>query len=298
MRLNIARQHRLGSLGRLGLGLGVAALAGSAVIGPALIGPVVLGPVALGPVAEASASGAPAHRGVLPPGDPSESLPPSPDFLLSCDEGNDGTACNSLVLQAIAHARQVMEKMGGMSFSLSAYEKLTGAEQLFVTLNLERTERGLPPAVVLSRSLDKIAQVGAQDDGDPAIGDVPRRLPGGGRTAYVGVTWSGGWINPLGADYGWMYDDGLGSDNGDCSAASTRLCWGHRDIILFTSGSDYGSDAYCGSGENELALGAGHTTEAADYRESDTEVLVDVCGPTPTDVAFTWAQARKLLDIG
>ena len=290
MRLNLARRYRLR---HWGLGVGVAVLAGTALMGPA-----GLGPAGLGSAAAASVSATPSHQGVLPPGDPAKSLPPSPDFLLSCDEGNDGTACNSLVLQAIAHARQTMEKMGGMSFSLSAYEKLTPAEQLFVTLDLERTERGLPPAVVLTRSLDKIAQAGAQAGQDPALGDVPRRLPGGGRTAFVGVTWSGGWINPLGADYGWMYDDGPGGNNGDCSAASPRLCWGHRDTILIASGSAVSGDSFCGSGTNELAMGAGHTADAAYYGESDTEVLVDVCGPTPTDTVFTWAQARKLLDIG
>jgi hypothetical protein len=36
---------------------------------------------------------------------------------------------------------------------------------------------------------------------------------------------------------------------------------------------------------------------AVGYRESDTVVLAGVCGPVPTDAAFTWAKARKLLDI-
>jgi hypothetical protein len=83
-----------------------------------------------------------------------------------------------------------------MSFSLAAYDKLTAAEQLFVTINLERTARGLAPAAVLSRSLDAIAQAGAQADRDPAISRVPRTLPGGGRTGYLGGTWAGGWSNP------------------------------------------------------------------------------------------------------
>jgi hypothetical protein len=36
---------------------------------------------------------------------------------------------------------------------------------------------------------------------------------------------------------------------------------------------------------------------AGGYRESDTVLLAGVCGPVPTDAAFTWAKARKLLDI-
>jgi hypothetical protein len=68
-------------------------------------------------------------------------------------------------------------------------------------VNLERTERGLGPATVLSKSLSAVAQAGAQAGRDAALGRVARSLPGGGRTVYVGATWSGGWISPLGADY-------------------------------------------------------------------------------------------------
>jgi hypothetical protein len=171
--------------------------------------------------------------------------------------------------------------------------QLTPDEQLFVTVDLERTARGLAPALVLSGSLDAIAQGGAQADRDPAIADVPRVLPGGGRTAYLGATWSGGWINPLGSDYGWMYDDGPGGTNEDCRTAGSALCWGHRDIILAAFGSPS-----CGGGQAELAMGAGHVMQTAGWGESDTEVLAGVCGPTPTDAVFTWAQAKKLLHIG
>jgi hypothetical protein len=259
---------------RLLLGLAAVVLAGVALIAPA---------------AQASAGAASSHKGILPPRNPAQSL--SPSFLSSCSGASDGSACNSLVLAAIAHARQALEKMGGMSFSLSAYERLTSAEQLFVTVNLERTERGLAPAVVLSKSLDKIAQSAAQAGRDPALGQVPRRLTGGGRTAYLGGTWSGGWLNPLGSDYGWMYDDGPGGDNLDCSTARSAQCWGHRDIILVPFGS-----ASCG-GQAELAMGAGHAASAAGFGESDTEILAGVCGPAPTDTAFTWAKAEKLLGV-
>jgi hypothetical protein len=260
----------------------------SAVVGAAFTGPAAGAKESAGAREAAGAS----HRGILPPRNPAASLWPAPSFLASCSQGDDGSPCNSLVLAALSHARQTLEKLGGMSFSLAGYEKLTPAEQLFVTVDLERTARGLPPALVLSRSLDAIAQAGAQAGRDPAIGDV-RPLPGGGRPAYQGATWAGGWINPLGSDYGWMYDDGPGSTNQDCRSDGSGLCWGHRDIILVAFGS--GS---CGGGASELAMGAGHATTAAGYGESDTEVLVGVCGPAPTDAVFTWTEAKKLLDIG
>jgi hypothetical protein len=46
-----------------------------------------------------------------------------------------------------------------------------------------------------------------------------------------------------------------------------------------------------------LATGAGHATAARGYRESDTVLMVGVCGHAPTDVVFTWAKAKKLLHI-
>jgi len=89
-----------------------------------------------------------------------------------------------------------------------------------------------------------------------------------------------------------MYDDGPGGSNLDCRTATSRLCWGHRDIIL----TRFGGHASC-SGASALAMGAGHAAVARGYRQSDTVLLVDVCGPAPRDAAFTWSKARKLLHI-
>jgi len=44
-------------------------------------------------------------------------------------------------------------------------------------------------------------------------------------------------------------------------------------------------------------MGAGHTAVARGYRESDTVLMVGVCGRAPTDAVFTWAKTRKLLHI-
>jgi hypothetical protein len=241
--------------------------------------------------ASAVADVAAPHSGILPPKNPSRSLSPDPDFFsyAPCFSAPDGRACNSEVLKAIAHGRKVLENIGGMSFSLSAYEKLTPVEQIFVTADLERTERGLPPATVLTRSLDKVAQVGANDNEDPPLNEVPDPLPGGGRLAGLGGNWAGGFPNALGADYAWMYDDGLGSGNLDCTKTHKSGCWGHRDNILGT----FSSSSDCGGGSHELAMGAGYTAKS----KSLTELFAGVCGPTPTDVVFTWAKATSLLHI-
>jgi hypothetical protein len=279
-------------------GLGVIALTGGTLFGPgnALASASAGGPV-LQPARASVQTSTPKspHRGILPPKNPSRSVSPDSSFLSSrhCAGGQDGSACNSVVLKAITHARKVLEKLAGMSFSLPAYEKLTPDEQLFVTANLERTERGLPAATVLTRSLDTIAQDGANADNDPSLGQVPAELPGGGRPVGIGGNWAGGWDNALGADYAWMYDDGPGSSNGDCTTTDKAGCWGHRDNILGT----FSRPSICGGGSSELAMGAGHVTRGKAYGDSEAELFVGVCGPTPTDVVLTWTKAKKLLHI-
>ena len=259
---------------RLSVCLSTGVLAGAAIVGSA-----------------AGARAGSVNRGTVPPGHPAVSLPDS-SLLTSCGPGDDGIACNQMALAAINQARRALEKLGGMSLSLPAYAALTPAEQLFVVVNLERTERGLAPVVVLSKSLTAVAQAGARAGRDPAMKSVPRRLPGGGQTVYASANWSGGWVNPLGADYAWMYDDGPGGTNLDCRAGTSRLCWGHRDNIL----NRFGGHASC-SGASVLAMGAGHAAAARGYRESDTVLLAGVCGAAPTDAMFTWAKAKKLLHI-
>lgn len=236
-----------------------------------------------------------AHKGILPPKNPSRSLPPRPFFLSSsvCAHGNDGQRCNSQILKATTRARKLLEKMGGMKFSLSAYDKLTPIEQLFVTLNLERVARGKSPAAVLTRSLDKVAQEGASNDADPPLNKVPNPLPGGGRWVGLGANWAGGWDNALGANYAWMYDDGPGSDNGDCTKTNKSGCWGHRDNILGT----FSTKGRCGGQSSELAMGAGHLTKGKAFGDSETELMAGVCGHAPTDVVISWAKAKKLLHI-
>jgi len=279
------------------VGSGASAAGASVIAG----GPVGAVPAASSAAASSAAapaiaiSTATAHEGILPPKNPSRSLAPRPAFpyWTRCDWGNDGSRCNATVLRAIARGRKVLEKMSGMVFSLSAYEKLTADEQLFVTVNLERTERGLRPAVVLTKSLDKVAQLGANADDDPPLGDVPHTLPGGGHPAGIGGNWAGGWGNALGADYGWMYDDGPGSSNGDCTTTDKSGCWGHRDNIL----GHFASSASCGGARSELAMGAGHVTKGKAYGDSEAQVLVGVCGPVPTDTVLTWTRAKVLLHI-
>jgi hypothetical protein len=234
---------------------------------------------------------------ILPPHNPAQSLAPDPNFLTNsnCANSSDSAKCNMAVLSAISHARKVQEAMGGMHFSLTAYLKLSKIDQLFVTANLERIERGLRPATMLTKSLDSIARIGALKDTDPNIYAVPSKLPGGGSVVAVGANWAMGYQNPLGSDYGWMYDDGLNSPNYTCTRAHPQGCWGHRDNILKT----WVTKSKCVNGwhtsQFRTVMGAGYVAHSTGGRDSETELFVGVCGSAPTDHVIRWSYLKKLL---
>ena len=102
-------------------------------------------------------------------------------------------------------------------------------DQLFVAVNLERVDRGLPAFGGLTTALDRNAQQGADDADDP---------PDPGQAYDLDdAEWAGGSSNGLDAVYGWMYDDGFDSGNLDCLHRGAAGCWGHRKGIL----DDFGS---------------------------------------------------------
>lgn len=243
-------------------------------------------------------AGARAHagQGIVPPKNPTLSLPPTPDFITStlCSGAKDTAACNALELAAVANARKVLEGMGGMTFSIPAYLKLTPDEQLFVTANLERTERGVVTAAEMTKSLDAISLKGAQAGRDPNISHLGgSKLPGGGIVIQAGANWATGYDTPLGSDYGWMYDDGPGGNNGDCAAGNMTGCWGHRDNILDT----YATKSACHGLPFETVMGTAYLAKGAVDGDGETQVFAGVCGKMPTDSVFTWTKAESLLGI-
>ena len=233
-----------------------------------------------------------AALGVVPPANPSQSLPPSPNFTNngSCVSGvlDNSQTCANAALQAIDNARSVLESMSSMSLNMKAFEAMTVPQQLFVVTNLERVDRGLSPITGLTMQLDNVAQTGANNSTDPILSSST--LTGGAPVSSWGSLWGGGTANPLGTDYYWMYDDGYNSPNASCTTATPQACWGHRDQILRSFSSCNGSTAF------EQYMGAAFNPNSSSPGPSFTEILVGACGPVPTDVVFTWIQAEQLLD--
>ncbi|HEY7948190.1 MAG TPA: fibronectin type III domain-containing protein [Acidimicrobiales bacterium] len=276
----------------MGLGISSATLVASAAVGPVT--------VASARVAMSAPASSTPHRGTtavsaadVPPQNPSSSLAPSPNFTddRKCGFGalDVSTGCTNDVAQAVDNGRSTLESMPPLSFSLSAFEAMTGPEQLFVIANEERIDRGLAPLSGLTTQLDDVAQTGADTNADPYLSSST--LTGGAQVRSWGSNWAGGTSNALGSDYYWMYDDGTNSPNAECSTPTAAACWGHRDNVLAT----FVTSASCPTSGPEQYMGAADTPNAGSWGPSFAEIIVGACGSAPTDVVFTWTQAQQLL---
>lgn len=204
--------------------------------------------------------------------DPTANVAPQPDFTRVCGGGfDDSPACLGAALAAINHAH-ALEGVRPMVLP-PEFAQMTMDEQLFVVVDLERVDRGLPPFAGLTRALDQNARRGAETADDP---------PDPGRGYDLDdAEWAGGSSNGLDAVYGWMYDDGYDSGNLDCERRGAAGCWGHRKGIL----DDFGS------GPN-LVMGAavdvhGDTHRGDDRGTSMAVTLAVASEPAPT-LLFSW----------
>jgi hypothetical protein len=213
----------------------------------------------------------PAHNAAFPSVDfdPRQCTPPgSPNTV----RYNTGLECSLFFLKLIDTERAA-EHVPPMQLP-SNWTKLTIAEQLFVTADLERVGRGLPPYVGLSRQLDALAQAGAEvaeDPAGPSTGDY-----GAGSNASLNS------VSATNADYGWMYVDGYGA-NSDCPTPHSPGCWGHRDNIL---------GVFTGLECTDCVMGAGSAfpPHVKGIFTSVTELFVEPVSPQTFPSYFSWAK--------
>jgi hypothetical protein len=215
--------------------------------------------------------------------DPAANVAPAPDYARVCAAGglDDSPGCIDAVLAAVNHAHE-LEGVRPMVLPLG-FARLSVPEQLFVAVDLERVDRGLPPFGGLTTALDRNAQRGANEANDP---------PDPGR-AYVldDAEWAGGSSNGLDAVYGWMYDDGYDSGNLDCLHRGASGCWGHRKGIL----DDFGSSA-------NLVMGAAVDTTGDNHRGdgggTSMAVTLAVAGSPVRAFTYRWTQVVAALPPG
>jgi len=178
----------------------------------------------------------------------------------------NSASCISYWLNEI-NAAQASEGAPAISIP-SDWPSLTPAEQVLTAVNAERMAWGLAPFAGLVGPLNSAAQVAMENNRDP-MEETPTFPEHGG-------IWGGGTDNPLELTFLWMYDDGPGGDNLDCTSASAPGCWGHRDIILFSYYGYSGPELVAGAADGFSSTGGLST--AAVFSHSSTP-----------DPALTWA---------
>lgn len=237
-----------------------------------------LAAVALGASAHASTSTttttASASSASAPGAHPTHNIVANPAYVGACAQyQSNSTACITRALAAINNAR-ALEHVRPMVLPRN-FAKLSYREQTFVVSNLERVDRGLRPLRGLTRKLNRTATAAADANVDPslvfsAIGQFVITTYGSNWTANFG---------PLAGDYGWMYDDGYGSYNVDCTTPTSAGCWAHRDVILAVYDS-----------RRTLLSGVGTTKQNGLL--SDAQLFVVGHGPTPA-FTYTWREALR-----
>ena len=180
----------------------------------------------LGPSTRSGAAG----KTAIVPTDPSANIPIRWSAApAACSAAPAGVSCETFALHELDAARA---SVGLPPYAVPAsFLSASATEQVFILTNLDRGAYGMQPIAALNRSLDAAAAAGAAEGSDPqAPAAFLSNVTDGGWSA----NWAGGYPNILFAYYSWMYDDGYGSGNLDCTSPSSEGCWGHRrDILAF-----------------------------------------------------------------
>lgn len=144
-----------------------------------------------------------------------------PNGLYNCNP-NSTTITSSCLSGALSDFRAARAKEGlGPMVLPTDFTSLSVPSQVYVLTNIERRDRGLP-TFLLGSGLTSIVLYAANQAIDPIFPSW---------TQQGGSNWASP-KNSLWADFIWMYDDGLGSGNIDCTSSNQTGCWGHRRNIL------------------------------------------------------------------
>ena len=145
-------------------------------------------------------------------------------------------------------------------------------QQLVIT-DEERGDRGLSEYSGLDATLDAAALTGAQTNTDPAL---PSGFEGPGGSIFAQDD------TPLGADFAWMYDDGYGGTNLDCTSPGDSGCWGHRDNILGSVTTSGSQTAMMGDANTSTGQYAEIFATQQDPADSLVDTITPSSLPTPS----------------
>jgi hypothetical protein len=176
--------------------------------------------------------------------------------------GDRWADCNDILLAAVNSA-QAAEHLRG--FTLPAnFLSLSGAQQLFVWVNLERISRGVPPLVGLSPYLSAAVASGLRHGRGATFEKAYGPIGVAVGTKTFSYEWSafegGGSDMPMAAGlvFALMYQDGWAGPshgpfgatmNNACTSPTSAGCWSDRDDLLgLTTGTNC-ADCIAGAAE-------------------------------------------------
>jgi len=163
-------------------------------------------------------------------------------------------------------------KVGLPPYKLPAdFPSLAPAQQIFILTNLDRIAYHLTPFPGLTSALNRDAFMsGVWVADDPHPSDTT-----GINTYWPG--WAGAFYNAPMAYEGWVWDDGLGSNNPRCTPTDHSRCWGHRHSVLWKYGP-------------VLAMGAAAGRDSRHQRGYAYLFVGGNAGYAPA-YTYTWKQA-------
>ncbi len=189
----------------------------------------------------------------------------------SCSSSPTGKACINAGVRYLDKARS---RVGLPPYALPAdFPLLTPTRQLFILVNLDRVQYGLPPIPGMTAALNHDALVSGV-----WVADDPHPSNTSGLNAWW-PGWAGAFYNAPMAYEGWVWDDGLGSNNPRCTPTDHSRCWGHRHSVLWRFGA---SDV--------LAMGAAAGRDSSHHLGYAYLFVGGNAGYTPA-YTYTWSQA-------
>ena len=138
-----------------------------------------------------------------------------PRFSISPVDDTSAGYINSVLHKVLNYARS-QEGLGPLVLPSDYATDPVAVQQLILT-DEERGDRGLSQYSGLDATLNAAALTGALASTDPAL---PSGFQGPGGSIFARD------YTPLGADFAWMYNDGYGGTNLDCTSPGARRVLG------------------------------------------------------------------------
>jgi hypothetical protein len=200
--------------------------------------------------------------------DPAHNFPIG-NLPLACGSAPHSAVCVNAAVYWLDRARASLHQ--GPYKLPARFASLSPAKQAFILTNLDRLQYGLPAIPGLTSELDGFAVSGVLHDEDPFSTD-----PSFPETAS---NWAGPLPNMPAAYEAWMYNDGPGSPNLDCTPSNHTGCWGHRHDVLMNLGN---------LGPAAMGAAAGRDSQG---QVGYAMILGEGTNSYSPDYYYTWAEA-------